>query len=315
VTERDGDGDGDGDGSIAALAASAPGAALAVRSARHKAVDLVALVKPRIMVMALLTCAGGMSLAPGDVPPARALWLILGTALIVGSANTLNMWLERDIDCLMARTRDRPLPRHRLDARTALVFGAVQGALSLPVLAMVNLVTAALGLAALLMYVGIYTPMKQRSHWATWIGAIPGALPALMGWTAATGRIELSGLAVFGVLFIWQIPHFHAIALYRQRDYDAAGLKTLPGTHGVAAARNQIVFYLVVQVAVSLLLVPLGVAGLPYLVTAVVLGAGVLVQGAGGLRGGTARWARSVFLASIIYLPVLFAVMVLDGKA
>jgi protoheme IX farnesyltransferase len=288
---------------------------VAAGSLRHRSVDLVALVKPRIMVMALLTAAGAMSLAPGAVPPARALWLIVGTALIVGSANTLNMWLERDIDCLMARTRNRPLPQHRLAARTALVFGAVQGALSLPALAMVNLVTAALGLVALFMYVGVYTPMKQRSHWATWIGAIPGALPALMGWTAATGRINLPGLAVFGVLFFWQIPHFHAIAMYRQRDYDAAGLKTLPGTHGVVAARNQIVFYLVVQVAVSLLLVPLGIAGLPYLVTAVVLGAGVLVQGAGGLRGASARWARSVFLASIVYLPVLFAVMVLDGAA
>jgi protoheme IX farnesyltransferase len=286
-----------------------------VATLRSRTVDLVALVKPRIMVMALLTAAGAMSLAPGDVPAGRALWLILGTALIVGSANTLNMWLERDIDCLMARTRNRPLPQRRLDARTALVFGSVQGALSLPALAMVNLVTAALGLVALLMYVGVYTPMKQRSHWATWVGAIPGALPALMGWTAAAGRIELAGLAVFGVLFFWQIPHFHAIAMYRQRDYDAAGLKTLPGTHGWAAARHHIVFYLVVQVAVSLSLVPLGVAGLPYLVTASVLGAGVLVQGASGLTAGTQKWARTVFLASIIYLPVLFAVMVLDGKA
>jgi heme o synthase len=287
---------------------------------RHKfrgfrgAIDLVALVKPRIMMMALLTAVGAMSLAPGAVPPLRALWLILGTALIVGSANTLNMWLERDIDCLMVRTRNRPLPQHRLAARTALVFGAIQGALSLPVLARVNLVTAALGLIALLLYVGVYTPMKQRSHWATWIGAIPGALPTLMGWTAASGRIELGGLAVFGVLFFWQIPHFHAIAMYRQHDYDAAGLKTLPGTHGVAAARRHIVFYLVAQVAVSLVLVPLGVAGLPYLVTAVLLGAAVLVQGSSGLRTGTARWARSVFLASLVYLPVLFAVMVLDGQ-
>ena len=285
------------------------------RSLRHRTIDLARLVKPRIMGMALLTAAGAMSLAPGEVLPGRALWLILGTALIVGSANTLNMWLERDIDCLMARTRDRPLPRHRLAARTALVFGAVQGALSLPALAMVNVVTAALGLVALLMYVGVYTPMKQRSHWATWVGAVPGALPALMGWTAATGRVELAGLAVFGVLFFWQIPHFHAIALYRQRDYDAAGLKTLPGTHGVVAARHHIVFYLAVQVAVSLSLVPLGVTGLPYLVTAVLLGAVVLVQGASGLRSGTAKWARSVFLASILYLPVLFAVMVLDGTA
>ena len=103
--------------------------------------------------------------------------------------------------------------------------------------------------------------------------------------------------------------------MYRQRDYDVAGLKTLPGTHGIAAARHHIVFYLVVQVAVSLVLVPLGIAGLPYLVTAAVLGAGVLVQGVSGLRSGNARWARSVFLASIVYLPVLFAVMVLDGKA
>jgi protoheme IX farnesyltransferase len=215
----------------------------------------------------------------------------------------------------MARTKNRPLPQHRLAARTALIFGAAQGALSLPALARVNLVTAGLGLVALVMYVGVYTPMKQRSHWATWIGAIPGALPALMGWTAATGRIDAAGLTVFGVLFFWQIPHFHAIALYRQRDYDAAGLRTLPGTHGIAAARRHIAFYLVVQVAVSLLLVPLGVAGLPYLITAAVLGTGVLVQGLSGVRSGGTKWARQVFLASIIYLPILFAVMVLDGKA
>src|SRR4029453_14479278 len=103
---------------------------------------------------------------------------------------------------------------------------------------MVNLITAALGLLALLVYVGVYTPMKQRSHWATWVGAVPGAMPALMGWTAATGRIEPAGLAGVGVLFFWQIPHFLAIAMYRQRDYDAAGLKTLPGQHGLAAARH-----------------------------------------------------------------------------
>lgn len=288
---------------------------LALRRLRLQAADLVALVKPRIMVMALLTALGAMSLAPGPVPVGPALWLILGTALIVGSANTLNMWLERDIDCLMVRTRNRPLPQGRLAPSTALAFGALQGAASLPTLAQVNLVTAAIALVALILYVGVYTPLKQRSHWATWVGAIPGAIPALMGWTAATGRIELGGLAVFGVLFFWQIPHFHAIALYRQRDYDAAGLRTLPGTHGVEVARREIGIYLVVQVAVSLTLVPLGVAGVPYLITAAVLGAGVLVQGASGLTRGDVRWARMVFIASIIYLPVLFTVMVLDGRA
>jgi protoheme IX farnesyltransferase len=279
-----------------------------------KTLDFVALVKPRIMVMALLTAAGAMSLAPGTVAAPQAIWLLVGTALIVGAANTLNMWLERDIDCLMARTKDRPLPQRRLDASSALWFGAVQGVLSIPALAMVNVVTAALGMLALLLYVGVYTPMKQRSHWATWVGGVPGALPALMGWTAATGRVEVAGLAVFGVLFFWQIPHFHAIAMYRLRDYDAAGLKTLPGARGVPAARREIGIYLVVQVALSLTLVPLGVAGVVYGVTACALGLMVLVQGLRGVRSGNAKWARNVFLTSILYLPLLFTVMVIDGR-
>lgn len=290
---------------------------------RAKTADLIALVKPRIMIMSLLTAAGAMSLAPGTAATATALWLLAGTALIVGAANTLNMFLERDIDCLMTRTKTRPLPQRRLDPQTALVFGSIQGVASLPVLLMVNAVTAALGLLALILYVGVYTPMKQRSHWAVWVGGIPGAMPALMGWTAATGRVELAGLAVFGVLFVWQVPHFHAIALYRQREYDAAGLKTLPGSRGIRRAKAEIAIYLVVQVAVSLAVVPLGVTGLPYLIVASVLGALVLVQGFSGLRSGStesnagevSRWARNVFLTSIIYLPVLFSVMVLDGRA
>ncbi len=300
--------------------------------AAKKAVDLIALVKPRIMIMALLTAAGAAGLAPGTIALADALWMLAGTAMIVGSANTLNMWLERDVDCLMVRTKDRPLPQGRLDASTALLFGAIQGALSIPLLAKTNLLTAALGLLALVLYVGVYTPMKQRSQIAVWVGAIPGAMPALMGWTAATGKIDLGGLAVFGVLFIWQVPHFHAIAMYRQRDYDAAGLKTLPGTHGVARARREIGIYLVVQVLASMLPVMLGVAGSIYLASAIVLGIFVLVQGLPGAFPGLARsptpqtphrpegtgstkWARNVFLASIVYLPLLFAVMVFDGRA
>jgi heme o synthase len=280
--------------------------------ALRKTADLVALVKPRIMVMALLTAAGALSLAPGSVSAGRTLWLLAGTALIVGAANTLNMWLERDVDCLMSRTKNRPLPQRRLEPATALVFGALQGALALPVLAMAGLVPAALGLLALILYVGAYTPMKQRTHWATWVGAVPGAMPALMGWTAATGRIDLPGLAVFGVLFFWQIPHTHAIGIYRLREYDAAGLKTLPSARGVASARREILAFLVVQVAVSLLPALLGVAGLPYLATAIALGVLVLVQGFAG--DGSARWARNVFLTSIVYMPILFAVMVASGQ-
>jgi len=284
-----------------------------LRALRAKTLDVIALVKPRIMVMALLTAAGAMTLAPAALPTSRAIALLAGVALIVGAANTLNMWLERDVDCLMSRTKHRPLPDHRLQPATALVSGAVQGMLALPVLLLAGVVPAGLGLVALLLYVGVYTPMKQRTHWATWIGAVPGAMPALMGWTAATGRIDAPGLAVFGVLFFWQIPHTHAIAIYRQREYDAAGMKTLPSARGVGAARRAIALYLVVQVAVSLLPALLGVAGTPYLVAAIALGAMVLVQ---GLRGdGSPKWAREVFLASIIYMPILFAVMVVSGRA
>ena len=286
---------------------------MTARALTTKTVDLVTLVKPRIMVMALLTAAGAMSLAPGTVATAQALWLLAGTALIVGSANTLNMWLERDVDCLMSRTKNRPLPGQRLHPTTALVFGALQGVVALPLLAMAGIIPAALGLLALILYVGAYTPMKQHSHWSIWVGAVPGAMPALMGWTVGTGRLDLAGLAVFGVLFFWQIPHTHAIGIYRQREYEAAGLKTLPSTHGLVVARRAILAFLVVQVAVSLLPAYLGVAGIAYLVTAIVLGAMVLVQGF--TKSGSAKWARNVFLTSIVYLPILFAVMVASGQA
>lgn len=292
------------------------GTAAGTASAGRLLADLIALVKPRIMVMALLTAAGAMSLAPGEPSVNVAVWLLLGTGLIVGSANSLNMYLERDIDCLMARTKDRPLPQRRLAPSTALVFGLLLGGASLPALAMVNLLTMGLGLLALVAYVLVYTPLKQRTHWATWVGALPGALPVLMGWTAATGRVDLAGLLVFGVLFFWQIPHTHAIGMYRQREYERAGLKTLAGVRGDSAARLEIGIYLAVQVAVSLSLVLLGVAGTPYLVVASALGLMVLGQAYPALLRGRAdaKWARGLFLTSLVYMPILFAIMVLDGR-
>lgn len=280
---------------------------------RAKTVDLVALAKPRILMMALLTAAGAMTLAPGTPSRSCAMFLLAGTALIVGSANTLNMWLERDLDCLMVRTKNRPLPGGRLLPTTALVWGALQGVLALPILALAGVVPAGLGMVALLLYVGAYTPMKQRTHWSIWVGAVPGAMPALMGWTAATGRIDLGGVAVFAVLFFWQIPHTYAIAIYRQREYDAAGMKTLPSMRGLPATRRAIVGFLVVQVAVSLAPAALGIAGPAYLVTALALGAVVFAQGVAG--DGTLKWARNVFLMSIVYLPILFAMMVFSGRA
>lgn len=286
--------------------------------ARVHAGDVIALVKPRIMMMSLLTAAGGLSLAPGA--PGFGLWLTLmvGMALLVGSANTLNMYLERDVDCLMARTRDRPLPMRRLGPELALMFGVAQAVVAVPMLTFGlghgGPLTGLLGVIALISYVMVYTPLKQRTWIATWIGALPGALPALMGWTAATGRIELGGLAVFGLLFIWQIPHFHAIALFRWREYARAGLKTLPGEHGEGAAHREIVVYSIVQIGISVLPWALGVAGTIYLVVASVLGAAFLLEvGVGLVRGGGPKWAKRIFLLSIVYLPVVFTTLVLDG--
>jgi protoheme IX farnesyltransferase len=278
--------------------------------------DAVALMKPSIMVMALLTAAGGMSLAPGE--PMVGLWLalVIGVALIVGAANTLNMYLERDIDCLMTRTKDRPLPAGRMEPGFALALGVAQAFVAVPILTFtVNPLTGMLGVIALICYVMLYTPLKQRTTLATLIGSVPGAMPALMGWTAMTGTIDVRGLAVFGVLFLWQMPHFHAIALFRQKDYVRAGLKTVPAERGEASARRQIAGYLVLQVAVSLLLYPLEVAGLGYAVVAAVTGVAYLAYGLAGLFADVGpRWARRLFLASILYLPILFTAMVIDGR-
>ncbi len=291
----------------------------ATEPSRVHVADVIALVKPRIMVMALLTAAGGLSLAPGA--PAFGLWLTLmiGTALLVGSANTLNMYLERDVDCLMARTRERPLPQRRLGAELALGFGVAQAVLAVPVLTFGlgagGPLTGLLGVIALISYVMVYTPLKQRTWIATWIGAVPGAMPALMGWTAATGGIDAGGVAVFALLFFWQIPHFHAIALFRWREYARAGLKTLPGEHGEAAAHREIAVYSVVQVAVSVLPWALGVAGVVYLVIALALGVAFLGAVVAGLsRGAGPRWAKRIFLLSIVYLPIVFMALVLDGR-
>ncbi|HUH03016.1 MAG TPA: heme o synthase [Kofleriaceae bacterium] len=286
-----------------------------VRPGAPALADVVALVKPNIMLFSLLTAVGGMSLAPGT--PAVGTWLALlvGTGLIVGSANTLNMYLERDIDCLMSRTRNRPLPGGRMDPRFALVFGVAQAALSVPLLTFgANPLTGFLGVVALISYVNFYTPLKQRTTLATLVGALPGAMPPLMGFTAATNRLELGGLAVFGLLFLWQIPHFHAIALYRFKEYDRAGLKILPAQRGEMGTRITMLIYLIAQVAVSVLVYATGVAGVWYLATALVLGLAYLAYGVLGLRRDTGpRWARRFFLASIVYLPVLFIVLVLDG--
>ncbi len=275
--------------------------------------DLIALGKPRITAMVLITATGGYLLAPAETSIARLVLLLIGTALVVASANALNMYIERDIDRLMSRTRERPLPSGRMEPGVALAFGILTGALAVPLLTIgVGPLTGFLGLVSLALYVAVYTPLKQRTPASVWVGAFPGAAGPLLGWTAATQSLDLAGLALFGVLFIWQVPHFHAIAMFRTKEYRRAGLKTLPGERGPQAARRSIVIFTVVQVAVSLTLTPLGVAGTGYLVVASVLGAAYLgFATAGWARQGGPKWAKQLFFASILYLPALFGALVL----
>jgi heme o synthase len=241
---------------------------------------------------------------------------LLGTVLIVAAANALNMFYERDVDGFMERTRRRPLVEGRLSPEVAVAVGTGTAALAVPLLFLgANLLTGILGLLAFVSYVWMYTPLKRRSSSALFVGAVPGALPPLMGWTVATGRIDAGGLALFAVLFLWQIPHFLAIALYRAQDYARAGIRVLPATQGERAARVHILVWSVALVGSTLLLWPLGVAHGLYLVVAVVLGALFIAWAAAGFCTATPRpWAKSLFLYSILYLTLLFVALAVDHQ-
>lgn len=277
----------------------------------------IELTKPGVTRMVLATTWCGAVLAPGRIVDyARFGWALLGTALIVGSANALNMYLESDVDALMARTRTRPIPSGRAAPDLALWFGLILGFTGFPILQyLVNPLTAFIGGVALLSYVLAYTPMKRLSPVAVWIGAIPGAAPPLIGYTAMTGKLDLAGSSLFLLLFIWQIPHFHAIAIYRVNEYRRAGLKVLPDVRGVAYTKRAIAGLLVLQVLASLLPAVSGIGGRVYLIAALVLGAAYLGFGLQGFRtDANARWARSLFFASMPYLLGLLGVLVATAR-
>jgi heme o synthase len=277
--------------------------------------DLVTITKPGIVAMAVLQAAGGAALAPAPMAGAALAAVLVGTALLVAAATALNMVLERDTDGLMARTAARPLPAGRMAPATAAGLGLAMAAGGAVVLALrANPLTAALGVLALALYVLAYTPLKRRTWLALFVGAVPGAMPPLMGWTAATGAVTGPGLALFAVLFVWQVPHFLAIATYLKDDYARAGLHVLPTDHGDRATRLGIVAGAAALIPVSVLVTFVGAAGGAYLLLALLLGAALLALAAGGLRPAAGdRWARRFFLATLVYLPALTAALVIDG--
>jgi protoheme IX farnesyltransferase len=276
----------------------------------------VDLTKPRIILLLLITTVPAMILAERGMPSG---WLILATLLggtvSAGGANALNQYFDRDIDEVMARTRRRPMPSHRVAPQSALVFGVALGAGAFAFLAVaVNLLAASLSLGALLFYVFVYTLwLKRTTPQNIVIGGAAGAAPALVGWAAVTGRVDLPAVALFLVVFLWTPPHFWALSLKYRNDYAAAGVPMLPVVAGVTETTRQIAIYSVVLVATTLGMVPVAHLGPIYTVAAAVLGAWFIADAVRLRRtDGRPAVAMALFKHSISYLALLFAAVAVD---
>jgi heme o synthase len=289
-----------------------------------RARDFVALTKPGIVRMCLIMTAGGLWLAPrsSELGGEQTGWLVwmaalIGSSLAVASANAFNMVWEREGDRKMTRTRTRPIAAGRLAARPAAVFAGLLGIAAMIVLALgTNLLTTGLAAFALLSYVLVYTPLKRVTPLALVIGAVPGAVPPLLGWTAVTNSLDLPGAVLFAILLVWQMPHFLAISVFRKQDYADAGILCVPVVRGETVAKVQAIAWAALLIPVSMALTPLGVTGPIYLVVATVLGLAFLIQAIRGLRSNEAaaniRWSRQLFALSLVYLPALTIALVVD---
>jgi protoheme IX farnesyltransferase len=284
---------------------------------RSRVADYLELTKPRIAVLVLFTVAAGVLLASGGaVPMAVLVHTLFGTALVAAGASALNQWLERDCDSHMRRTENRPLPSGRLQPLEVFVFGTLLGVFGVAYLALTLPHPAAAVVAAVtfICYVAVYTPLKRHTTLNTLIGAVPGALPPVIGWCAASGEITGGAIALFLILFVWQVPHFLAIAWIYRDEYRRAGLCMLPvvDRDGTVTGRNMILYCLTL-IPVSLFPVLFGSAGPVYFTGAVLLGIGFLAPALGFRRRKGVAQARRVLRASLLYLPGLLALLILDG--
>ena len=284
-------------------------------STRERAAAYAELTKPRITFLIVLTSAAGFALAsPGAINYAAMLSAMFGIALLSSGIATLNQYIERDLDGLMRRTADRPLPSGKLMPWEALWFGVGLTVLAEAYLSIVvNPLTGLLGLTVISGYLFAYTPLKTRTSLSTMVGAFPGAVPPLIGWAAARGNIGIEAWVLFAILFLWQFPHFLAIAWMYREDYARAGILMLPVVEpdGKVTAQ-QIVVYTVLLLPVSLLPTALGTSGKIYLYGAIVLGLLFLYSSLRAAFSKSRQEARRLLLASVIYLPLLFILMVLD---
>jgi protoheme IX farnesyltransferase len=283
--------------------------------ARNNFSNYLELTKPRVTLLVVLTTLVGFYLgARGEVDALLLLHTLLGTALVAGGTSALNQYLERDIDAKMKRTRNRPLPAGRLAPRQALIFAGIIALIGLLYLALVvNLLTALLAAATLASYAFLYTPLKQKTSLSTLVGAIPGALPPVGGWTAVRNDLSIEALVLFAILFLWQLPHVLAISWLYSEDYKRGGFPLLPilDPQGKSTGR-QIITNCLALLPVSLLPTIIGLAGVVYFVGALLLGLMFLGFGIFVAIEKNNLSARRLMLASLAYLPALLGLLSFD---
>ena len=284
---------------------------LGIANRRARASDFFELTKPRITFMVLIATIVGFYMGSGEnIQGLLLVHTIVGTALVAAGASSFNQYLERDLDARMVRTRTRPIPDGRLAPGDALAFSIAISVAGVGYLAaFVNGLTAVIGGATLAAYVLLYTPLKTRTTWCTLIGAFPGATPPLMGWAAARGELDVMGLSLFAIQFLWQMPHFFAIAWMFTEDYRRAGF--IVHSSGVRTGR-QIILYCCALIPVSLLPTLFGATGRWYLVGALLLGFVYLGYGFAVALFRSNTHAQRLLKISVLYLPALFVLMMID---
>ncbi len=283
--------------------------------AREKIRLYVELTKPRITFLIVLTAAAGFAMgARGGVSYGLLAHAMIGIALLSSGIATLNQYMERDLDGLMRRTVSRPLPSGKLQPIEAFLFGVILtvGA-EIYLAVMVNPLTAMFGISVIVGYLFLYTPLKTRTSLSTVVGAFPGAMPPLMGWTAATGEVTAGAWVLFAILFLWQFPHFLAIAWMYREDYERAGIVMLPVVEPEGRITGQqIIAYTMLLLPVSLLPTVMGISGNIYFYGAIALGVLFLYSSVRAAFSKSRQEARRLLLASVLYLPLLFVLMVIN---
>ncbi len=277
--------------------------------------DYIALLKPRVMVLVVYTGLAGLVVAPTSIHPVLALVAILAITMASGAAGAINMWYDRDIDAIMERTRQRPLPQGRIEPSDAAAFGVIITIAAVCLMGLaVNLLAAALLALASGFYIFIYTMwLKRRTSQNIVIGGAAGAFPPVIGWAAATGHVGVTPIALFLIIFLWTPPHFWALSLYRCKDYAKAGVPMMSVTAGLASTKRQMLAYTVILLPVGISPYFLGAAGPIYLVGAIALGLAFIWSAIKVVRDASDLSAKKMFGFSILYLFALFGLLMIDS--